>query len=429
MYHGHYFRLDTGTACVEKGITVFRYCPDGKTDSDIYATFTDDEIEFHSIGGDPDRSSMILHIPIDDDMERSFANTVTESFHRKVEETAADPMELAHLSYYSAYYFGQDSKHLKYRKKPRGPGASHGSPAIPEPLAIRKLILDFFFDLRETDLFRISPHCDGLNDKLNQNFFARCLLAKARYWYQRAICEEALREGKEASDAAERQKRETKRQFYGKILFKAEREWACCLRDHRVDRIFHEEFYEWFDDSETEMRRIYTPYLTVRPPKGILRDMRKEHNQLVSRWFVARYTGLTAWRVLLAGHASFFGLHLFLPRLVLAITAAWFTLVFFQEFNLSLKGHSLAFYVLILAFMIAVVSMIVVQRTVPYAENIPTRALKLSGLVVLFSGLAGCVLLNIRDFSHNFVFLAFSAAFIGLVLNIFLQGDNPGDSL
>ncbi len=429
MYHGHYFRLDTDVTNIEKGIAVFRYCPDGKTDSNIYVTFTDSEIEFNSIGGDPDRSVMVLHIPIDDNIERSFASTVTESFHWKIEETAATLHEISYLSYYSTFHFGLNSKHPKYWKKPNASNALRNSPSILEPLTVSKIILDFLFDLRETSVFQMSPYYGKLNEKLHQNFFARCLLAKARYWYQRAICEESIKKGGSVAGVDERKKREEKKQFYGVILFEAEKEWTTCIRDLRSDKTFYEEFHVWFDDCETEMRRIYRPYLSIRPNKEILRDIRKEHNKLVSKWFVARYSGLTSWRVFLAGHGSFFGMHLFLPRLFFANVTAWFTLAFFQDIEKTIGKINILPFVLLILFMIFIVSTIVVQRVVPFTRNILVRSLKLSGLVMLVSGIVGCVLLSTINLWNNFIFILFSAAFVGLVLHIFLPGDNPSESL
>lgn len=430
MYHGHYFRLDTECANIEKGIAVFRYRPDGKADSDIYATFTDDEIEFNSIGGDPGRNVVILRIPVDENIERNFAGTVTDQFHRRVVEVSVDPQEFAHLSYFSTFYFGMKSKHLEYWKKPRPVKVLHGSPAIPEPLSVRKIILDFFFDLRETDVFRMSSHYDGLNERLDQIFFARCLLAKARYWYRRAVCGEPLRGNVRAVGADARREREAHRQFYGTLLFKAEKEWAECIRDPRSDKTFHEEFYDWFDESETEMRRIYSPYLSAMPQGGILRDMRREHNRLVSKWFVARYCGLTSWRILLSGHGSFFGSHLFLPRLFFSIATGWFMIMFIENISDAAKNTNLERFISMICLMILIVSFIIMKRVVPYAGSLFIRAAKLSGLVLLISAAVGGALLPVvADFEGRFVFALFSAAFIGLVIQIFMPGDNPGDPL
>ena len=436
MYHGHYFRLDTDITSIEKGVTVFRYCPDGKADSDIYVTFSDDEIEFNSIGGDTNRNATILCIPVDENIDRSFADTVTEAYHWEVEEVTTNPQELSHLSYYSTFYFGRNSKHLKYWKKPRSSKRIYGSLSIPEPLSVRKIILDFLFDLHETRVFQMSPHYGELTEKLRMNFFARCLIAKARYWYHRAAYQEILDEHKRPSVVNVRKTWKNKKQFYGKILLEAEREWAECIRDTQSDKTFHDEFYDWFDDSETEMLRIYKSCQAVELDRGVIKDIKQEHDKQNSKWFVARHTGLTAWRIFFEGHWSFFGIHLFWPRMLFSVGTAWFTLKFIENAALPkgfLKGLDLFPFISLIFALIFIVSLIVIRRIVPFVKGVYFRAFKLSCLVILISSLVGRILLQTTHEPfpeyHEFLFLWISAAFVGLVLQIILQGDNPSEPL
>ena len=436
MYHGHYFKLDTDVANIEKGIAIFRYCPDGKTDSDVYVTFSNDEIEFNSIGNDTNKAAMVLIIPIDENIGRSFASTVTEAFHWKVDDVMTISQDISHLSYYSTFYFGINSKHVKYWKKPSSKGKIYGSPSIPTPLPVRKLILDFLFDLQETRIFQMSPHYNELTEKLRQNFFAQCLIAKARYWYQRAIYQELLNEKKTVTAKNERKAQKNKRQFYGEMLFNAEMEWINCIRDTRSDKTFHDEFYDWFDDSETEMCRVYMPYLPIELSKGVLKDIKKEHDTLTSKWFVARHCAVTAWRIYMSGHRSFFGIHLFWPRILFSIGTAWFTLALIEgmsppaHFSKSADVVPLIFLVLIMVF---AVSLIAIRKVVPLVKKILLRAVKLSILVTFYSYIVGCVLLQTINATswphHKFLFFWFSAAFVGLVLQIVLQGDNPSEPM
>jgi hypothetical protein len=52
---------------------------------------------------------------------------------------------------------------------------------------IRKLILDFLFDLEHTKVFQTSPHYEHISIKLKENFFFSALVAKANFYYWREI--------------------------------------------------------------------------------------------------------------------------------------------------------------------------------------------------------------------------------------------------
>ena len=440
MYHGRYFRLDTDVANIEKGIAVFRYCPDRKTDSSIYVVFTDDEIVFHCnfrVDGTI-KNAAILHIPIDDNIEQSFAGAVTEAFHETFDDVIPQTQENPHLSYYSTFSFGTNSKPVKDRKKPRSRRSKHMSHNTSDHHLVRRLILDFLFDLKETRIFEISSYYGDLTEKLRKNFFARCLIAKARYWYQRAFYESVVRESHHVSPANERKARKIKRQFYGEILFHAEKEWADCIRDPHSDQTFHNESHGWFDDSETEMRHIYLPFVPIAMNEGVNRKLKSDRDQLISRWFVTRHAGLSAWRTLFGGNRSFFGIHLFWPRIVFAVGIAWFTntlLRGFDKLNFLKTVNNLFPFVLLVLMMIFTAALILIQRVVPLAGHIDKckRAFKLTGFVLLVSFILGYVFLSTIIgtvvFDNNFWFFWISAAFIGLVYQIVLRGGNANEPL
>jgi len=423
MYHGRYFRLDTDVANIEKGIAVFRYCPDRKTDSGIYVTFSDDEIVFYfnSRVDDTIKNATILHIPIDDNIDRSFASTVTEAFDENIDigDVSSSPQENPHLSYYLTFSFGANSKQVKGRKKSRSRRNMHTSPPASELLLVRKLILDFLFDLKETRIFEMSPYYGELTEKLRSNFFARCLIAKARYGYQRVFYESIIKEDRHASSANERKARKNKRQFYGEILFQAEKEWADCIRDPRSDHTFHNDFHNWFDDSETEMRRIYLPYLPIAlNDEGVTRKLKKDHDKTTSMWFTMRYNALTSWRILLEGNNSFWDIHLIRPRILFAVGVGWLTVKSVEQ---------LPNFPIILIVMIFAVSWLLIWRVVPLVKDIFIRALRFSGFVLLVSYILGYVLnpiIKTEIYPNIFV-----ATFLGLAVQIFLRGGNPNDPM
>ena len=436
MYHGRYYRLDTDVANIEKGIAVFRYCPDGKTDSGIYVTFSDDEIEFYfnSRVDDTIKNATILTIPLDDNTDRSFASTVTDAFHSKIDDVFAISGKGLPPSYHSTFHFGSNSKQVKIRKKPRTWRDIQESPDVSEPLLVRRMILDFLFDLKETRIFQMSPHYGDLTEKLRHNFFARCLVAKARYWYQRALYEGVVRESRHATSVNDRKARKSTRQFYGEILVEAEKEWADCIRDARSDQTFHDEYHGWFDDSETEMRRIYLPYLSIALNEGVSKKLKKEHDKNTSTWFVMRHVALTAWRILLSGNTSFFGVHLLRPRILFAIGVGWITMrsigeptINNIEKSIPMLGEGRIVFVLLMLVVIFAVSWILIWRVVPLVQDIFIRALRFSCFVLLVSLILGCLLSPIiQAVTIPKIFLA---TFLGITVQIFLRGGNANEPM
>ena len=432
MYYGRYFRLDTDVANIEKGVAVFRYCPDGKTNCGVYATFSDDEIVFHFNArvDDTINNATILHIPMDDNIEHSFADTVTKAFHSKIDigDVTAQPQENPHLSYYSTFPFATNSKSAKNGKKRRSMRKMDITSPASDQFPVRKLILDFLFDLKETRIFEMSPHYRDLTEKLRDNFFARCLIAKARYKYQRAFYEGTVKESRLTSSTHERKTRKNKRQFYGELLFQAEKEWADCIRDPRSDQTFHDEYHGWFDDSETEMRSIYLPHLPIALNDGVTRKLKNDHDKNTSSWFVTRHAALTAWRILFVGNSSFFGIHLIRPRVLLAVGVGWLTIGGIGHLSSSANNMSppSTRHAILLAVTIIAVSWLLIWRVAPRVKNIPFRALRFSCYVLLTSCVVGCVLSPMIGAETTFSNICL-AAFIGLIVHVFLQGGDPNE--
>ncbi len=436
MYHGHYFKLDIATARVERGSVVFRYRPDGKTDSSVYVSFTGNEIAFQSIGDNSHGNALILRIAVDDATPRLFSNMEIDAIHGNIRRAATAPEELSGLSYYSTFYFAKESaaetKYRSYWKKSSVSFHFHGSPAIPDPLSVRKLLLDFLFDWQETGIFQVSPHFNELSEAFHRCYFFRCLLAKARYWYHRAVAEEALRRKGKTTDAVRRGASADKARFYEEMVFHAEASWTHCIRDIRSDAAFHEELYDWFDEPEMEMRRVYAYHRPLIPLKELERAKRIENDRAVSKWFVARYAWAAPIRILLDGNTSFFGFHLFLPRLIFAIVTAWFSLAIFQTDDRGKEINDVLWGGVALALLFSV-SVIIVRRIIPVTRIVFQRSRRALGLTVATLAMAiatGALVRLIRpDIGSHPLYYISSAAVIGLVLNIFLQGANPGESL
>lgn len=432
MDYGRYFKLDAEASAIGRGLVVFRYRPDGETDSPVYAAITGQSIDFDVVG--EKTNARVLSVPLEENLERSLSTTLAEDFNRsvKIPEMAVCAASQTDCGDYLGY-FATFFKREKNAKKPGHPWSLWASNKTSLPLA--KLVLDFLFDLQETRIFRMSPHYGELTKKLSDDFFFRCLAAKAGYLHQRTLFTDAVKARAQVVGEDGTRGRKARKLFYGELLFEAEKEWTACIRDPRSDKTFHNA-NGWFDDSEMELRRIYRPWVAVRLDKEH-HEEKRENDRLVSKWLIARYSGITAWRIFLGGHRSFFGAHLFWPRIVLSIATAWFTLVLVDGTDPSKNlptESSVAAVIALLLIMILSVSLLAIRRIAPLARDIFWRALKLSGLVLLTSAILGSVLLEAigigsRISYHDYLFFWISSAFIGLVLQIFLQGHNPSESL
>ena len=432
MDYGRYFKRDADASAIGRGLVIFRYRPDGETDSPVYVAITGQSIDFDVVG--EKTNARVLRIPLEENLERSLATTLAEAFNRSVliPELAAYEVSRAdggdHRGYFATFF-----KREKNAKQSGHPWNLWASDKTTLPLA--KLILDFLFDLQENRIFQMSPHYGELTKKLREDFFFRCLAAKAGYLYQRTLFGVALMARAQVVGENGTRERNARKLFYGELLFEAEKEWTVCIRDPRSDKTFHNA-NGWFGDSETEIKRVYSPWVSMRLDKEH-REEKRENDRLVSKWLIARYSGLTAWRIFLCGHGSFFGVHLFWPRIVLSIATAWFTLALVEGTDPSQKlptESSVAAIIVLLLIMILSVSLLAIRRNAPLARDILWRALRLTGLVVSISSILGSVLLiavgiESRMSYHDYLFYWIAAAFIGLVLQIFLQGDNPSESL
>ena len=57
---------------------------------------------------------------------------------------------------------------------------------------LRKLLLDFMFDLEHTDVFKNAANYEEFAIKLRGNFFFVALMSKANFYYYRAVLQEEL---------------------------------------------------------------------------------------------------------------------------------------------------------------------------------------------------------------------------------------------
>ena len=136
---------------------------------------------------------------------------------------------------------------------------------------LRKLLLDFLFDLKHSNLFQISRNYDQMHSGLMSNFYFSALMHKCEYYYYRKIIREAL----EKIEEGEKNEKETIATLYAEELFRAEELWVKDIMSPQAEEHFEyhntskhkysrelTETYDfscwpsWFAEPEEEMRRV-----------------------------------------------------------------------------------------------------------------------------------------------------------------------------
>jgi|GEM_PF-2462130 len=240
---------------------------------------------------------------------------------------------------------------------------------------IRKIILDFLFDLKHTRVFQTSPYYEYIYSFMHEHYFLGSLLKKADFYYYRELLANRLNRPDARLEA-----------FYGDHLLKAEAEWTEAIRSPVSDEVYSASG-GWFDAPEEEMNKIY---MVDRRDKEsaiyneLLNDssLLKVSYLLSSKWYMRRYALPNLFRILFPGssriagqllllscflfysvrlfslsylchplsiitgillvvatlnfinsHAAelkrvsrFWGIHVFIPRLFIAIVAGWVTI-------------------------------------------------------------------------------------------------------
>ena len=154
--------------------------------------------------------------------------------------------------YYKLYETKEDNKKERYYNK-----------------FLRKLFLDFLFDVIHSDVFHNSAHYNQMYGALMSDFFCSSIIKKAEFYYQRALVNDIYKNEKftepfKAYDV-----------IYAEALDLAERNWLDCIQSPLADKhfVFTPNWYEskhsydndpdkrsnytWFADPEEELRGVF----------------------------------------------------------------------------------------------------------------------------------------------------------------------------
>lgn len=109
---------------------------------------------------------------------------------------------------------------------------------------LRKLLLDFMFDLKHSNVFCTTPNYDRMYSGLMSNYYFSALMHKCEFYYYRELTICAVEENlvKKTDDQL--------MLLYAKELFKAEELWAADIRNPLSDKYFEQTFPDDFRQRE-----------------------------------------------------------------------------------------------------------------------------------------------------------------------------------
>ena len=106
---------------------------------------------------------------------------------------------------------------------------------------LRKLILDFFFDMMHSDVFKNSVHYDEMYSKFMADFFCSAIIRKSEFYYQRALVNQQDTDPQKITNSIS---------IYAENLEIAEQQWVKCIQARESDR--HFEFQpKWFEPDNS----------------------------------------------------------------------------------------------------------------------------------------------------------------------------------
>ena len=228
---------------------------------------------------------------------------------------------------------------------------------------LRKLLLDFMFDLKHSDVFQNSSNYQQMFSGLMSDFYFSALMHKCEYYYYRKLTCLAIEDiDREINSEAKQKRKEAIKALYANELVNAEDLWIKDIMNPQAEKEFEHqypskknilhylrefvEFYSfeqwssWFAEPEEEMRRVcftmkdnigqrhicnaetlikYLGNSQENDDKTIktIKDLCDDDKEQVSRWFLKHYAFSDVLHLHLFKHANLLFLLLFaLPALI-----------------------------------------------------------------------------------------------------------------
>lgn len=385
LNYGNFFRLNNKKSDLGKGIAVFDYIwlRDNENDNDssefpVYVTISKDSIDFHAhyhndytdTNGKHTHKHLhntILSLPLSAnlDVKDGLTGALVEGFKTNFPRYNKDGSNYLFklllkiilkerkipIDYSSLAVFGENNKNiiqlffeklgLDYNAKDynckdfiKAIRTAYRSEKLFKCF-IRKLILDFMFDLEQTKVFQTSPHYEHISIKLKENYFFSALAAKANFYYWPEIIEEKLKEKEDSESQL------SELTVYAEYYLKAKMQWEKAIRSPKAEENFNGYEDKWFDDPEIEMKNVYK----VEILKESVERLKKENEPFWQR--LMQNNKLShKWRI---AHYDFFfrkdkwckNYHWFIfSRIFISIAAVWLTFILGSNLWGNLKSDS-----------------------------------------------------------------------------------------
>ncbi len=298
MIQGAFFKVDKDSV-QEEGQVIFRYLPVYRTEIDeskthhyypVYAVLKSHAIDFYyhgpDVGNDENEDSKenidhhhvhvrILHLPL--------------SINLAVKDNLTVRLSEAFISGFSLgehYEFSIDRTSYFYSTLPcfgGEKGELEKETKKGQKVLLRKLILDFIYDLEHSRVFDASPHIDEIEVHLRENFFFSAIAAKAAYYLNR-------------QNYLEKWRNEDERNLYAHNLIEAEVTWLNILRDKcATESFWHQAWFnlvesEYHDVMFSNFKRYKWRQQIGKSDQG--KDKDKQNIRILretTRWFLRRY--------------------------------------------------------------------------------------------------------------------------------------------
>ncbi len=237
---------------------------------------------------------------------------------------------------------------------------------------LRKLLLDFMFDLKHSDVFQNSANYQKMYSGLMSDFYFSALMHKCEYYYYRKLTREAIDEIEDGGidKKTRKQRKESIKVLYANELVKAEDLWVQDIMNPQAEKDFEHRYPEkskirreifggysfqqwpsWFAEPEEEMRRIcftmqeksgrkhicnadtLIEYFNINNRKDDISEFlvatNNRNRELISRWFLKRYDFNDVI------HLHFFKyLNIFIVLCIVSVLLLWlFRLIGFNDLN------------------------------------------------------------------------------------------------
>ena len=232
---------------------------------------------------------------------------------------------------------------------------------------LRKLLLDFMFDLKHSDVFQNSANYQKMYSGLMSDFYFSALMHKCEYYYYRKLTSKAIDDiDNEANSEVQEERIKTIGPLYATELVKAEDLWIQDIMNPQAEKNFEhqypskdpirryfrefieyysfEQWPSWFAEPEEEMRRVcftmkdetgerhicnadtltkYLGYSRKSNDETINKivELRDDDREQISRWFLKQYAFSDVLHLHLFKHANLF----FILFFALPILFSWFS--------------------------------------------------------------------------------------------------------